>query len=174
VKSRQVRTSNPRVRSRGVSYETRHQDAKNPVFWLIGFATLITIGQGIFGYGKVSEENLANFPPPDPYEVIGGNVAKVTIKNSSPESLRLILRGDGEEPLRLNVPSCPDCPVYVADTLEECPDTGTEETFVIEPGNYETKANFVGMTDGFRSEWSLQPGWHYSQCLTISHDSLMF
>jgi hypothetical protein len=122
-------------------------------------------------YGEVDEENLANFPPPDKYQEIGGSVAVVTTYNGSPDRLRIAIDVDGQK-RNLEFPACKDCTPYSQENMPECTSVGEPVTYEIPAGDYEVVSTFFGQerTEGFRSGWKLEPGWHYMQCLYTSDE----
>lgn len=145
----------------------------NPAYLLAGllFAAMVLIHlteyQGT--RGEISEDNLANFPPPDKYEEIGGEQATLTLINASRDALQVTLQTDDER-LTLNLAGCPECAPVPEGGEAKCETAAVQESWLIPPGTYEVKATFIGpqRTQGFLSDWTIEGGWNYSQCLYTS------
>ncbi|WP_156120010.1 hypothetical protein [Leptolyngbya sp. KIOST-1] len=119
-------------------------------------------GQGT-GYGEVDDRNLANFPPPNLYQEVGGTASTVTFINGSPDALTIYLVRDTGERLELKMQACKECSTYSRDNSPPWGAVGTPITFQVPPGRYEATGRFFGTerTKGFRSDWQLSPGWEY-------------
>lgn len=136
-------------------------------WWVLGGLGFLAILPVLGVRGPVSEENLINFPPPEPYRALGGQEALVTVVNASPESLQLVLRGsNGAETISL--PPCKDCS-YETTRPEKC-EKGNPQTITLQPGIYEARGDFFGLGRPFQSTWTLSPGWEHYQCLFLTDD----
>ncbi|MGB3202754.1 MAG: hypothetical protein WBA99_17745, partial [Nodosilinea sp.] len=126
------------------------------------FTALGNSGEGT-GFGQVDEQNLANFPPPDPYQEVGGTASTVTFINGSPDALTVVLTKDTGERVELKMPACEECTTYSRDNPPPYGTVGTPITFQIPPGSYKARGDFFGIhnTKGFKSDWQLAQGWEY-------------
>lgn len=116
--------------------------------------------------GEVSRENLANFPPPSPYqEVSTDGRSPIVITNGSPEKMRIGIKGT-DQSYAYEVPPCRDCTYTEDESLAEkfC-DRGPQQTLHLPPGNYEVTVGFGGTIRYFRSGWLISPNWEYRQCI---------
>lgn len=130
------------------------------------FSALNNSGEGT-GYGQVDDRNLANFPPPGPYQEVGGTASAVTFINGSPDALNIVLTKDTGERVELKMPACRDCTVYNRDNSPPYGAVGTPITFQIPPGIYKARGDFFGThnTKSFKSDWQLTQGWEYRGCI---------
>lgn len=123
-------------------------------------------GQGT-GFGQVDADNLANFPPPDAYQEVGGTASVVTFINGSPDALNIVLTKDTGERVELKMPACNECTTYSRENSPPYGAVGTPITFQIPPGVYKARGHFFGThnTKGFQSDWQLAQGWEYRSCI---------
>lgn len=130
------------------------------------FTTFGSSGQGT-GFGQVDSRNLANFPPPDPYQEIDGTASMVTFINGSPDALTIILTKDTGERVELKMPACKECTTYSRENSPPYGAVGTPITFQIPPGVYKARGDFFGThnTKSFQSDWQLNQGWEYRSCI---------
>ena len=119
------------------------------------------------GYGEVSSENLMNFSPPGKYQQIGGSQVQLRLVNGSPDALTITGKTEAGQTMRLTFPGCRECRAYDRDELPECGTVGQWQYFTVPPGTYKVTGLFSGTrrTRGFKSQWSLEPGWEYNQCV---------
>jgi hypothetical protein len=129
-------------------------------------------GQGT-GFGQVDADNLANFPPPDLYQEIGGTASSVTFINASPDALTIDLVKETGERVQLKMPACKECSLYSDETVPACGTIGTPITFQIPPGRYHAVGRFFGThnTKGFQSDWQLTQGWEHRSCIYTSDEA---
>lgn len=133
---------------------------------LPNFMSFGNSGEGT-GYGRVDDRNLANFPPPDLYQEVGGTASAVTFINGSPDALNIVLTKDTGERVELKMPACQECTLYSRDNPPPYGSVGTPITFQIPPGIYKARGDFFGThnTKSFRSDWQLNQGWEYRGCI---------
>jgi len=131
-----------------------------------GFTAMGNSGEGT-GFGQVDARNLANFPPPDAYQEVGGTASMVTFINGSPDALTIVLTKDTGERVELKMPECKECTTYSRDNSPPYGAVGTPITFQIPPGTYKARGSFFGThnTKGFQSDWQLTQGWEYRSCI---------
>lgn len=129
-------------------------------------------GEGT-GFGQVDADNLANFPPPDLYQEIGGTASSVTFINASPDALTIDLVKETGERVQLKMPACKECSLYSEETVPACGTIGTPITFQIPPGRYHAVGRFFGPhnTKGFQSDWQLTQGWEHRSCIYTSDEA---
>lgn len=115
---------------------------------------------------------LFEFPPPNQAKQIGGGMTVVRIRNGAPEPLQIALTSTGGASVTLRVPACTDCPVYAPGQTPPpfCEGKSLEQSYTLNPGQYEARAVFMGEAWGFRSQWALAPGWEYGQCVFMTQD----
>ena len=111
--------------------------------------------------------NPGTIPPPPVSGYTGDGTTVVTIRNDSPEAMRIVL--SGEVPQFQELPPCTDCTSFVGDAPSSCPEKGPEATFVLDPGQYDV---LVRSTSGsyvtpFTGKWNLNPGHEYYNCFYL-------
>lgn len=123
-------------------------------------------GEGT-GFGQVDDRNLANFPPPNLYQEVGGTASAVTFINGSPDALNIVLTKDTGERVELKMPACKECTLYSRDNSPPYGSVGTPITFQVPPGIYKARGDFSGThnTKSFKSDWQLNQGWEYRGCI---------
>ncbi|WP_430714124.1 hypothetical protein [Nodosilinea sp. AN01ver1] len=166
-----------RTRAQPINLQSQHAATALGIFFLTStflsvstngytqlpqFTALGNSGEGT-GFGQVDERNLANFPPPDAYQEVGGTASAVTFINGSPDRLTIILTKDTGERVELKMPACKECTPYSRDNSPPYGAVGTPITFQIPPGSYKARGHFFGThnTKGFQSDWQLAQGWEY-------------
>jgi hypothetical protein len=128
------------------------------------------------GRGQIDDDNLANFPPPEIYQQIGGSSSVVMFRNNSPDALNITLKSAAGERIELKLPACEECAKYDETNAPECHTVGPPMRYELPPGSYQAKAIFWGKerTAGFKSQWVLSPGYEYWQCVYTSDEMRMY
>jgi hypothetical protein len=170
-----------RLRTQPINLQSQHSATALGIFFLAStFLSLTTNGYTEFpqfmalgnsgegtGFGQVDDRNLANFPPPDAYQEIGGTASVVTFINGSPDALNIVLTKDTGERVELKMPACEECTTYSRENSPPYGSVGTPITFQIPPGIYKARGDFFGThnTKSFQSDWQLSQGWEYRSCI---------
>ncbi|MEO0869775.1 MAG: tetratricopeptide repeat protein [Cyanobacteria bacterium J06642_11] len=116
---------------------------------------------------QANAENPGEIPPPPLSGYTRDGSTVVTIRNDSPEAMRIVF--SGAEPKFQELAPCEDCEVFSGNPPESCPERGPEAQFVIEPGQYDVLVRSIGARSvtPFTGTWGLGQGSEYYSCFYI-------
>jgi hypothetical protein len=106
--------------------------------------------------------------PPQTGEGSGdAGVAKVVIRNDSPDPLSMVFSGPDTRVEELE--ACATCVRFIGNEPAECPAQGPIGEYVVAPGTYEVvvKSGSGSSVVPFRGTWTLEAGQEYASCFYI-------
>jgi hypothetical protein len=97
----------------------------------------------------------------------GSSLTEVTIRNDSPERMRIVF--SGPEPRFEEIAPCENCQTYIGEGPETCPNQGPVATFTLQPGDYEVLVRSVSdpTVNPFTGNWALAQGEAYNNCFYL-------
>ena len=144
----------------------------NP-YWamgLAGFILLLSLANAVSPDSRTASapnsEDYIPMPPPQAIGTTGSDLVQLSIKNSSPEEMRVFFKG--VEKQSATIPRCPECQIYTV-SPPTCPSNGATQTYTLKPGEYEVDAIFTGNARPYRGRWTLQKGAIYRDCFSLTY-----
>jgi len=116
---------------------------------------------------QAKEEGAGNLPAPERSSSTGGGPPVVTIRNNSPEPMRIVF--SGPEGRIEELEACSTCQKYVGQVPKSCPNQGPVGNYTLKPGEYDVVVKSRGdkLVRPFKGTWSMNRGWTYSNCFYI-------
>ncbi|KAM3091135.1 hypothetical protein ACKFKG_26780 [Phormidesmis sp. 146-35] len=111
-------------------------------------------------------EDFIPIPPPQVIGTTGSTIVQLSIKNASPQDMKIFFKGTEER--SVEIPRCETCQIY-ATPPKSCPKVGVTQTYTLRPGEYQVDVEFSGNTRPYRGRWPLAPGTQYSECFSITY-----
>lgn len=111
------------------------------------------------GSGEISQPGWSGYT--------GSEATEVTIRNDSPEQMRIVF--SGPETRFEEIAPCEDCEKYVGQGPESCPNKGPVMTFTLQAGDYDVLVRSISdaRVTPFTGEWSLGQGEGYNSCFYL-------
>lgn len=112
-------------------------------------------------------EGAGNLPAPQRSGNTGGSSSVVTIRNDSPEPMRIVF--SGPEGRIEELEACSTCQKYVGQGPKACPNQGPVADYTLKPGEYDVVVKSRGdkLVRPFKGTWSMNQGWTYTNCFYI-------
>lgn len=107
-------------------------------------------------------------PPLQHMGAIASVDGEITIRNSTPEPMKILFRQDKQIIQRGAIPKCPNCPVYLVHP-DQCPQNGYSHGYTLPPGTYAIDISWRGNAQPYRGQWRVEGGQAYSGCFTLAH-----
>ncbi len=116
---------------------------------------------------QAKAEGAGTLPAPQRTSSNGGGLPSVTIRNESPEPMRIVFSGPDARIEEL--PKCDTCQKYVGQGPESCPNQGPVGRYTLKPGEYDVVVKSTGdkLVRPFKGNWTMNSGWKYSNCFYI-------
>lgn len=116
---------------------------------------------------QAKQEGAGNLPAPQRTGSTGGGPPVVTIRNDSPEPMRIVF--SGPEGRIEELEACPTCQKYVGQGPKSCPNQGPVGNYTLKAGEYDVVVKSRGdkLVRPFKGTWSMNTGWTYTNCFYI-------
>jgi hypothetical protein len=116
---------------------------------------------------QAKEEGAGNLPAPERSGSNGGGPPVVTIRNDSPEPMRIVF--SGSEGRIEELEKCSSCEKYLGKGPESCPNQGPVGRYALKPGDYDVVVKAIDnqRVSPFKGTWSMDSGWTYTNCFYI-------
>lgn len=120
---------------------------------------------------QAKEQGAGNLPAPERSGSNSGGPPVVTIRNDSPEPMRIVF--SGPEGRIEELEKCSSCEKYVGKPPEACPNKGPIGRYTLKPGEYDVVVKATGnqRVHPFKGKWSMDSGGTYTNCFYIVTNS---
>ena len=109
-----------------------------------------------------------NISPPSATGSTADGSTVVSIRNDSPEKMRIVF--SGPTPRVEELPACTNCKKFTPETKpDQCPEKGSEGSYTLNPGQYSVLVKSIGQNTvtPFTGSWSVESGTTYAHCFYI-------
>ena len=116
---------------------------------------------------QAQAEGAGNLPAPQRSGTTGKGSSVITIRNDSPEPMRIVF--SGPEGRIEELEACSTCQKYVGQGPKSCPNQGPTGDYTLKPGEYDVVVKSRGdkLVRPFKGTWSMNQGWTYTNCFYI-------
>jgi hypothetical protein len=116
---------------------------------------------------QAKEEGAGDLPAPQRSSSTAGGSPTVTIRNDSPEPMRIVF--SGPEGRIEELEGCTTCQEYAGTGPESCPNQGPVGEYALQPGEYDVVVKSTGSkrVNPFKGTWTMNAGSTYTNCFYI-------